>query len=217
MSATAAVKRQRGSTEFAGLSDEDVMRAVQAGSVSAGSELVRRFSNRMYRLAWRTVHSDEDAEDVVQTAWLKVFSRAQQFQFRSKVGTWLYRITFTEALLLLRRRPSRLSRRVESLERFSKQNPDHRALVCDRGQEPDQLLQKRELWMAVEQAASKLEKLQRQPFLLCVLGGMSPKTCAIVLDISYPAVKSRIHQARLAIQRQLQEHLTGRVAKSRKV
>lgn len=210
MTAITAVKSQRRPSEFARCSDEDVMRAVQVGSETARTELVRRFSGRLFQLAWRITRSPEDAEDAVQSAWLKVFAKAQQFQFRSKVGTWIHRVTFTEALMVLRRRPSRRGRRVESLEQFFEWQPNHRAFIQDRRQEPDRLLEERELVVRIEGAVNRLREPRRWPFVLCVMGGMSPKTCATVLDISYPAVTSRLHHARLAIRRQLGKHLNGR-------
>ena len=85
------------------LSDDDValVHAAKEGSVIAFEELVKRHESRMFRIAQNLLHNREDAQDVVQDAFLKAFQKLWQFQARSKFSTWLTRITLNVALTKL--------------------------------------------------------------------------------------------------------------------
>src|SRR5437016_12704225 len=87
------------------VSDElTLVQAAKAGDVTAFEELVRRYDRNVFRIAQHITQNREDAEDVVQDAFIKAFSNLKQFQGQSKFYTWLVRIAVNEALMKLRRR-----------------------------------------------------------------------------------------------------------------
>src|SRR5256885_1236664 len=87
------------------VSDElTLVQAAKSGDVSAFEELVRRYDRNVFRIAQHITQNREDAEDVVQDAFLKAYSNLAQFQGQSKFYTWLVRIAVNEALMKLRRR-----------------------------------------------------------------------------------------------------------------
>jgi RNA polymerase sigma-70 factor (ECF subfamily) len=87
------------------VSDElTLVQAAKNGDVSAFEELVRRYDRNVFRIAQHITQNREDAEDVVQDAFLKAYSNLKQFQGQSKFYTWLVRIAVNEALMKLRRR-----------------------------------------------------------------------------------------------------------------
>src|ERR1700724_3909420 len=92
------------------ISDElALVAAAKAGDVGAFGELVRRYDRNVFRIAQHITQNREDAEDVVQDAFLKAYTNLQQFQEQSKFYTWLVRIAVNEALMKLRRRrPERM-------------------------------------------------------------------------------------------------------------
>src|SRR5712691_3713633 len=93
-----------------GITSELVLvQAAKKGDLEAFSELVRRYDRNVFRIAQHITHNEEDAEDVVQDAFLKAYTNLQQFQEQSKFYTWLVRIAVNEALMKLRRRrPERM-------------------------------------------------------------------------------------------------------------
>src|SRR5512142_3464658 len=92
------------------VSDEMVLvRAAKAGDIGAFEQLVRKYDRNVFRIANHITQNREDAEDVVQDAFLKAFQNLEQFQGQSKFYTWLVRIAVNEALMRLRRRrPERM-------------------------------------------------------------------------------------------------------------
>src|SRR6476661_10909096 len=81
-----------------------LVKAAKAGDVSAFEELVRRYDRNVFRIANHITQNREDAEDVVQDAFLKAYQNLERFQEQSKFYTWLVRIAVNEALMKLRRR-----------------------------------------------------------------------------------------------------------------
>src|SRR3989449_9338112 len=87
------------------ISDElALVESAKAGDVTAFEELVRRYDRNVFRIAQHITQNREDAEDVVQDAFIKAYSNLKQFQGQSKFYTWLVRIAVNEALMKLRRR-----------------------------------------------------------------------------------------------------------------
>src|SRR5713226_1976752 len=87
------------------VSDElALVESAKAGDVTAFEELVRRYDRNVFRIAQHITQNREDAEDVVQDAFLKAFQNLKNFQENSKFYTWLVRIAVNEALMRLRRR-----------------------------------------------------------------------------------------------------------------
>src|ERR1700755_2102907 len=92
------------------VSDElALVQAAKQGEVAAFEDLVRRYDRNVFRIAQHITQNREDAEDVVQDAFLKAYENLDQFQGQSKFYTWLVRIAVNEALMKLRkRRPERM-------------------------------------------------------------------------------------------------------------
>src|SRR5258707_4954861 len=85
-------------------SEMALVQAAKKGDLEAFSELVKRYDRNIFRIAQHITHNEEDAQDVVQEAFLKAYRNLQQFQGNSKFYTWLVRIAVNEALMKLRRR-----------------------------------------------------------------------------------------------------------------
>src|SRR6058998_4162744 len=95
------------------VSDElALVQAAKGGDVGAFEELVKRYDRNVFRIAQHITQNREDAEDVVQDAFLKAYSNLEQFQGQSKFYTWLVRIAVNEALMKLRRRRTGTGRTV---------------------------------------------------------------------------------------------------------
>ncbi|MFT6399110.1 MAG: RNA polymerase sigma-70 factor (ECF subfamily), partial [Bradymonadia bacterium] len=88
--------------------DEELAAAVVTGDFAAFELLVKRYTDKVYRLAWSYVKSDHEAEDVMQDTFINVYRALPRFEGKSKLGSWIYRITVNTSLMRLRskrRRP----------------------------------------------------------------------------------------------------------------
>src|ERR1041384_8767502 len=126
------------------VSDElALVEAAKAGDVSAFEELVRRYDRNVFRIAQHITQNREDAEDVVQDAFLKAYGNLNQFQGQSKFYTWLVRIAVNEALMKLRRRrPERMVSLDEDVKTEEDSVPRE---VADWSPNPEQLYSQSEL------------------------------------------------------------------------
>src|SRR5512141_1823608 len=84
--------------------DVGLVERVRAGDISAYDTLVRKYERQIFRIAQHITQNREDAEDVMQDAFLKAYEKLDQFQGNSKFYTWLVRITVNESLMRLRKR-----------------------------------------------------------------------------------------------------------------
>src|SRR5204862_2306004 len=100
---------QSKTTETAVSDELALVQAAKQGDVSAFEQLVKRYDRNVFRIAQHITQNREDAEDVVQDAFLKAYENLEQFQGNSKFYTWLVRIAVNESLMKLRRRrPERM-------------------------------------------------------------------------------------------------------------
>src|SRR5207302_10501305 len=120
-----------------------LVRADKKGDVGAFEDLVRRYDRNVFRIAQHITQNREDAEDVVQDAFLKAYSNLPQFQGQSKFYTWLVRIVVNEALMKLRRR--RPERMVSLDEEVKTEEDSLPREVADWSPNPEQLYTQSEL------------------------------------------------------------------------
>src|ERR1700758_582528 len=120
------------------VSDEmALVQAAKGGDVSAFEELVKRYDRNVFRIAQHITQNREDAEDVVQDAFIKAYQNLEQFQGNSKFYTWLVRIAVNEALMKLRRRKT--SKTVSIDEDVETEDGSMPREVADWSPNPEQL------------------------------------------------------------------------------
>ncbi len=184
--------------------DESLVRRAKRGDSAAFGELMKRYQSRIYRLARRMTETDEDAEDVVQEAFVKAFRSLGGFQQRSRFSTWLYRITVNLALMKLRRRKPDL---VSLDQPISTSEGIVQRDLEDEGTNPLERLLERESAEVLDAAVEALPPTYRAVFILRHVEGLSTEETAKILGISVPAVKSRLHRTRLMLQEKLLDYL----------
>ncbi len=176
--------------------------AARGGDVGAFEQLVKRYDRNVFRIAQHITQNREDAEDVVQDAFLKAFQNLGQFQGQSKFYTWLVRIAVNEALMRLRRRrPERMVSIDEDVQTEDDSIPRE---IADWSPNPEQLYNQGELKEILQKTIQGLPESFRTVFILRDVEGLSTEETADALGLSVPAVKSRLLRARL----QLRERLT---------
>ncbi len=179
-----------------------LVRAAKTGDVDAFGKLVQRYDRKVFRIAQHITQNREDAEDVVQDAFLKSFANLPKFQEQSKFYTWLVRIAVNEALMKLRRR--RTAKTVSLDEEIETENDSLPREVADWAPNPEQMYSQAELKEILGKTIQGLPPSFRTVFVLRDVEGLSTEETAEALELSVPAVKSRLLRARL----QLRERLT---------
>jgi RNA polymerase sigma-70 factor (ECF subfamily) len=173
--------------------------------VSAFEELVNLYERKIFRLAKHITGNMEEAEDVLQESFLKAFTHLDQFQGDSKFYTWLVRIAVNEALMKLRKRNSARSVSLdEMIETDENLMPRE---VEDWEDNPEQKFAKDELQRILAEAIELLEPGFRAVFLLRDVEQFSTEETASLLNLSVPAVKSRLLRARLKLRQKLNKFL----------
>jgi len=181
-----------------------LVQAAKRGDVAAFEQLVKRYDRNIFRIAQHITQNREDAEDVVQDAFLKAYENLEQFQGNSKFYTWLVRIAVNESLMKLRRRRSD---RTVSLDEDIKTEEDTMPReVADWAPNPEQLYKQGELKDILRKTIQGLPASFRTVFVLRDVEGLSTEETAEALDLSIPAVKSRLLRARLQLRERLNKY-----------
>jgi RNA polymerase sigma-70 factor (ECF subfamily) len=177
--------------------------AAKSGNIEAFEELVSRYESKIFRLAMNITRNREDAEDVMQDAFLKSYSHLNTFQGDSRFYTWLVRITVNEALMRLRKRRANQVSLDEPVATADDVMPRE---IEDWGPSPEQRYEQRELGTILSEVIEKLEPDYRMVFVLRDIEELSIEETAKLLGISVPAVKSRLLRARLKLRHKLNKY-----------
>ena len=175
------------------------------------SKMIGPAQERVFRLALRITHSPEDAEDVQQETFLKVYRKLDQFEGRSRFTTWISRIAINEALMCLRKRRSSIHVPLEDAMQPNKERlpiDEFRSLL----EGPEEAYSRKELRESLTHAVAILRPAYRTVFLLRVLEHLSTTETAKILRISPSAVKARMRRARSELQEILQASRKSRMA-----
>jgi RNA polymerase sigma-70 factor (ECF subfamily) len=179
-----------------------VVAQARLGNANAFNELLRRYERKIFRLAMHITQNREDAEDVLQESFLKAYEHLDQFQGQSKFYTWIVRIAVNQALMKLRKRKSDRSVSLDDTIDTGEDNIGREIAAWD--ENPEQKYSREELNQILTNAIDGLTPIYRAVFVLRDIDQLSTEETAEALDLSIPAVKSRLLRARL----QLREKLT---------
>src|SRR6266849_4580451 len=196
-------KAEEGITEELAL-----VHAAKRGDLEAFSQLVTRYDRNIFRIAQHITHNEEDAQDVVQDAFLKAYQNLEQFQGNSKFYTWLVRIAVNEALMKLRRR--RNDRTVALDEDVETEDGSIPREVADWSPNQAQLHATLELGDILKKTSQGLSQGFRRVFMLRDVEGLSTKETAEMLGLSIPSVKSRLLRARLQLRERLAKYFRSK-------
>jgi RNA polymerase sigma-70 factor (ECF subfamily) len=181
--------------------EQSLVEALHRGDRYACDDLVQRFTHRIYTVALRVTGQPDEAEEVLQETFINACRGVENFQGRSSLSTWLYRIATNNGLMRLRRRqvPS------APLDAFSL---DPEAEFRPRQLEdwewnPEAVTLTDELRQVMDEAVASLPDSLRTAFILRDLEGLSTKEAAEVLGISPGSLKVRLHRARLMLREYL--------------
>jgi RNA polymerase sigma-70 factor (ECF subfamily) len=187
--------------------------SMRRGDPRALHRLIDDYSPKLYNVALRILRHPQDAEDAVQDALLAAIRKIDQFDGRSSLPTWLYRIAVNASLMALRKRGAR-RRREEPFE-VPRYEDLHSRELADWGADPVHKVLTAEMRQVMEQAIDHLPEKYRVVFVLRDLEGLSTEETSRMLRLTPANVKIRLMRARLFLRERLDSYFHGR--KSRRV
>jgi len=179
------------------LDDESLICRIQEGSHEAFATLVDRHSNRFYRIAYRLVSSKDDAEDIVQEAFLKLWDRPNLWDpgKRAKFTTWFYRVVINLCFDL--RKKKKLINLPEDIE-FADENPG-----------PDVLFDVHQKQVVLERFIQELPDRQQLAVNLCFYEGLSNNEAAQIIGVKLKALQSLVMRAKTTLKDKVKRYLGG--------
>lgn len=186
--------------------------ALKAGDRFEFARLVERFSTPIYRVALKFLGNTHDAEDVLQETFIKAMRGLSNFEGRSSISTWLYRIAVNESLMLLRKTKPDLVPVEES-------DPDDEGasnglVLTDWCCLPEEEMLSAESRRFLDQAARGLPEKLKAVFLLRDVEGLSIRETAEALNITETSVKTRLLRARLKLRDALSQYFSERITEN---
>ena len=183
------------------MSDKELIAGFLAGEQECYLELIERYTDKAFNLAFRYTRNQEDAEEVLQDVFVTVYNKLGNFEGKAAFSSWLYRITVNTALMLIRKKKQTPT---VSVEEIAPQIRESWTGDASENRDVDFISSRHELRAALDEAVGKLPEEYRNIFLLRDVDGLSNQEVSEVLEMSVPAVKSRLHRARLMLRKKLQ-------------
>mgnify|MGYP005837947599 CR=1 FL=1 len=189
------------SVDQAGFDETALVAAARQGAAEAFTSLVNRYEGKIFRLARHITQNPEDAEDVLQETFLKAYEHLEDFQGNSKFHTWLVRIAVNQALMKLRKRKTDSTVSLDEPIDTGEETVTREIAVWDPN--PELTYSREEIRAILQNAIDSLPPAFRAVFALRDIEGLSTEETAAMLNLTIPAVKSRLLRARLRLREKL--------------
>lgn len=183
--------------------------ALRAGDRVEFARMVDLYSAPIYRLGLKMLGSPQDAEDVLQNTFLSALTHLSNFEGRSSISTWLYRIASNEALMLIRRKKPAFN--LEDLQTDDSDEGAMPEIFVDWSVLPERELLTGESKQAIDDAIQKLPETLRMVFVLRDIEDISIKETAEILNLTETNVKTRLLRARMFLREQLSAYYGERL------
>ena len=183
------------------LDEKELISLSQKGDIDAFEELVARYERKVYTIAYRYMGNPEDASDLAQETFLKVFKSIDKFRGESSFSTWIYRITANickDELRKIKRKPQTSLDQEIWLDEGSVIRQ-----VVDEKPTPDEVFEQKELWNYLQDLIANLSPEYRMVIVLRDINGYSYEEIAQITETSLGTVKSRLNRARKALSEQI--------------
>ena len=186
------------------LTDEEVVGRVLTGQTALFEILMRRYNERMYRVARAIVRDDSEAEDVMQQAYVNAYAHLRQFAGKARFSTWLTTIAVNESLARVRRRGK--------YEPYDDQSSNVEPFMAEQSpHNPERQAVAGELRAVLEWAIDRLPDGAREVFVLREVEGLTTAEVAAAMGVSDDVIKTRLSRAKAALRRSVMER-TGATA-----
>ena len=176
-------------------SDAVAVERTLSGEREASRIRVERHSHNVFRLAYRMTGHRQDAEEVVQEAFLRAYQKLGQFEARANFGTWVYRIAANYSIDRMRQKKKEEARKVQPHPQEEEMESDPVKLVEDRTPTPERSMQSLELRKHLQIALAALTESERTAFVMRHWEGCAIEEIAAVLKSSSGAAKNTVFRA----------------------
>ena len=183
-------------------SEEQLIEEVKNGSKSALTLLVKKYEQTVYNFAFKICRDKERAEHSMQETFLSMIKSLNQFSGKSKLSTWLYTIVSNHCLMLARSQKKYDYTNIENDDGLVEDKN-----VVDWKYSPGKIAENSELKEILDEAIQKLPTDYRIVFLLRDIEGLSTQETSEIVELSVPAIKSRLHRARAFLRNELNNTL----------
>jgi RNA polymerase sigma-70 factor (ECF subfamily) len=190
-------------------SDDELVSLARNKDYAAFEELLNRYQDKVFRLAFRFVRNESEAKEILQETFLSIWRKLDTFKGDSQFSSWLYRIAANAALMRLRAQRRHPEISTEELPSGFLDQYQYGALPAQGenwARRPDEQLQSDELRRHLQEATDALPEIYRTIFLIRDVEGLSTEETAELLGISVPTVKTRLHRARMALREAISKY-----------
>ena len=178
---------------------ENLLQRAKGGDQAALEELLRTVQPQLYRFSMKMCRHTEDAEDVLQDSLMSLARSFKDFRGASSFSTWLFAVA--RSFCIKKRRKSKFAPpHEESLDQLTEEQRDQ---IPSKEPSPHDTAESHELWRQVKDAIAKIQPDYREILVLRDIEGLSAKEVAAIVELSVPAVKSRLHRARSMLRDEL--------------
>ncbi len=187
--------------------DEKIIEGLAKKKEWAVEALVDKYYGRIFNLAMSILRNESDAEEITQDVFMTVYEKIESFKGDSALYSWMYRICVNACLMRLRSKKRSESVSIEDFMPVFTEEGRHASEVHDWSPEVERRVLNRELGDVLKQFIGELSEKYRVVLVLSDVEGLSNEETAQILGISVPAVKSRLHRARLYLRQRLDKYL----------
>ena len=209
--ATRRIPTSRGlSIPYAMQTDSDLVRMSQVDDTRAFDELVIRYRQKVFRLAYRILRNEDDAAETLQDTFLSAYKGIKRFKQESTFSTWLYRIATNASLMRFRKRRDNLV----SIEQSQTDSEEAEPLaIPDWTRQPMQDLLDSETRQMMDDSIRRLPAQLRTVFILRVIEELPNDEVGKILTLTGAAVKSRLHRARILLRDRLNRYFSDKMTR----
>ena len=186
--------------------DEKLVQDLKNKDPDAFCLLVELYQKKIYALAFNMTHSQMDAQDVTQDVLLAIFRKVHTFQGKSAFSSWVYRVTVNAVYMKLRSKKKEQAVSLEDVFPTFNGSGYHQEKIRDWTENAESLLFKNETKEIIQKAVNQLPEKEKVVFILRDVEGLSTEDVGDILELTTPAVKSRLHRARLFLRKKLSNY-----------
>ena len=181
--------------------EEALVREFQAGNLDAYDKIAEIYQKKIYALSFNLTRNQMDAQDVTQEVLLTLFKKVHTFQGKSAFSSWVYRITLNASYMKLRSKKKEPNVSLEDLLPSYNGSGYQQEKIQDWSENTESLLFANETREVIQKAVDQLPEKEKVVFILRDGEGLSTEKVSDILELTIPAVKSRLHRARLFLRK----------------
>ena len=186
--------------------EEALVREFQGGDLEAYDKIADIYQKKIYGLSFNLTRNQMDAQDVTQEVLLTLFRKIHTFQGKSAFSSWVYRITLNASYMKLRSKKKEPNVSIDELMPSLNGAGFQQEKIQDWSENTESLLFTNETRDVISKAIDLLPEKEKVVFLLRDVEGLSTEKAGEILDLTVPAVKSRLHRARLFLRKKLSSY-----------